>query len=230
MRTSLLILLFLTIASLHCVAQYIALPDSVLSSSVVSDEVVIETPEATGAPALYYDPLFREAPAVNLEDYLTSPIHAQSLFYDLPELPSEFFIHMLVLHLSKADVPGLEEEMAMYNLMLENFTKNLYEGGSYSVPYVPAVYGDTHSSTFVTAGGGATLYSGTLDPLEAYRKWVQDRRLMRARSIIKELEAPTMTSQPEVSPSSVTLPGNLLQENNYDVKVKKDGDNPPYRP
>lgn len=225
MRQFFVIFLFAIIA-LSATAQYVVLPDSVFSQG----DIMNELPELPTTSTNYLEPLFRATPAVTLDDYVVSPSPSQSYFYDLPETPSQFYMHMLVLHLSRIDVPGLEEEMARYNLMLENFTGNLYSGGGYTLPYVPSIYSDTRSSTFVSAGGGFTVYSGCLDPLEAYRNWVQERRLMRAKAIIRDLEGYQPLDPAAVEPSSLKLPDNLLQENNYDVKVKKSGDDPPYRP
>ena len=230
MRILLLILVSSVAATISvCCGQSVVLPDSLFSgqqsvvhSSELPHSEIVFTPSMS-------EPLFREAPALTLSDYITAPDQSQSLFYEFPEMPSEFYMHVLILHLSKVKIPELEAYMARYNLMLENFSRNLLSGGDYKVPYVPAIVSDTHSSTFVTAGGGAVVYSGTLDPLEAYRRWVQERRLMRAKAIIHNLEEELPTRE-ELKMSNVTLPDNLLKEDNFDVKVKQSGDNPPYRP
>ncbi|MBO7317122.1 MAG: hypothetical protein J6U43_00165, partial [Bacteroidales bacterium] len=165
--------------------------------------------------------------------YLTAPDYSNILFEYLPELPSDFFLHVLLLHLSKVKIPGMEAELARYNLMIENFNRNLYEGGSYTVPYVPAIVRDiTSVGSSVVSGGAGVVVSGCLDPLEAYRRWVQERRLLRARKIIRYLEDETLPSKEEMMTKELKVSNNFLQmkDDGYDVKVKADGDNPPYRP
>ncbi|MBE6307447.1 MAG: hypothetical protein E7084_07335 [Bacteroidales bacterium] len=224
------ILLSIVLYSLCVEAQTITLSDTLFAMPNNTEDVVTlptERPRFTIDGAL-----FEVAPAVKVEDYLTAPDYSHSFFDYFPELPSEFFLHVLVLHLSKVKIPGLEADLARYNIMLENFNRNLYEGGGYKVPYVPAIVGDTHSSTFVTAGGGIVVYSGCLDPLEAYRRWEQERRLLRARKIINFLEDDTPSAIQRDAADNMPISPNLfnMPDDNYDVKVKKDGDNPPYRP
>lgn len=223
----LLLILLSSFATMLCIChgQSVVLPDTLFSTQI--GELPHDNHHFT---PILNEPLFREAPAMTFEDYITAPTHSDDLFYEFPEMPSEFYLHVLVLHLSKVKIPGLDAEMARYNLMLDNFSRNLLQGGNYKVPYVPAIVCDTHSSTFITAGGGATVYSGYLDPLEAYRRWVQERRLMRAKAIISELEANPLPTRNEMKMAPITLPENMLQEENYDVKVKQAGDAPPYRP
>lgn len=213
-----------------CTGQSVTLPDSLFVG-----RTSVETPESMVENELFFTPLtddalFRTAPAVTFDEFITAPVNTQTLFYEFPEMPSEFYLHVLVLHLSKVKIPGLETEMARYNLMLENFSRNLLRGGNYNVPYVPGIVNETRSATYVSAGGGVVVYSGYLDPFEAYNRWVQERRLMRAKAIIRQLEEESLPTREELKMSTIKMPDNLLQENNYDVKVKQDGDNPPYRP
>ena len=215
-----------------CKAQTIALPDSLF----YVDGVVIENNElpALNAPHFSLDsPLFEVAPAVTLEDYLTAPDMSDSFFAYLPVRPSEFFLHVLLLHLSKVKIRGLEAELARYELMLDNFNRNLHKGGGYTVPYVPAIVSDVTSvaQSFVSAGSGVVV-SGCLDPLEAYRRWEQERRLLRAKTIIHTLEDVLLPPKDVTLTQDIKISPNLWQMNDddYDVKVKKDGDNPPYRP
>ena len=74
------------------------------------------------------------------------------------------------------------------------------------------------------------VYNGCLDPLEAYRRWVQERRLLRARAIIRDLDE--MPTKEDLKSKKLDIAPTLMQMNDdsYDVKVKSDGDNPPYRP
>ena len=220
------LLLLLLLSGPLCRSQVISLPDTLLSSG---GELPVQLPHL---PELSLDnTLFDVAPAVTFEDFVTSIAPYEHSFYELPELPSEFFLHVLLLHLSKVKIPGLEQELARYGMMLENFHHNLLEGGSYSVPYVPAMAHD-HGRTMMPAASASSgvVVSGCLDPLEAYRRWVQERRLMRARKIIHSLEEPELPRKEEMKAYEIGLPRNLLYEDNYDVKVKLDGDNPPYRP
>lgn len=194
-----------------CAGQSVVLPDSLfdVSHSAVGDKIDAPQSDVPRFTFDYLDEAFRVAPTVAWNELSDAPWSAQTHFSDLPEVSSQFFVHVLLLHLSKVKIEGLDEHMAQYNLMLKNFNRGLYEN----------------------LRGPAVLYSGCLDPVEAYRRWVQERRLSRAKSIIRYLEddTPSMTAS-KVSPSSFRLPDNLLQENNYDVKVKADGNNPPYRP
>lgn len=221
------ILLFLLVIAVPlCYSQVISLPDSLLNTS---GDLPVQQPHV---PTLSLDnTLFEVQPAVTFEDFVTQPASYENPFYELPEMPSEFFLHVLVLHLSKVKIPGLEAELARYNLMLDNFNRNLLEGGGYSVPYVPAMISD-HGRTMGVSSSSSSgvVMSGCLDPLEAYRKWVQERRLIRARKIIHSLEEDAMPVKSDKKPNEIKLPQNLLIEDNYDVKVKVDGDNPPYRP
>ena len=216
------------------VAQTIALPDS-LFSAVRGREVIEEgnLPQPDAPRFSFDEPLFVVPPATTVEDYLTAPDYSNSLLYYLPEQSSEFFLHVLLLHLSKTKIPELEAEMVVYKTMMKNFNRNLYKGGGYSVPYVPAIVSDVTSvgSSFATGSSGVVV-SGCLDPIEAYRRWVQDRRLLRARTIIRYLEEGAMPTQEEVLSKELKVSNNLLQmkDDSYDVKVKSDGDNPPYRP
>lgn len=231
LRQLLVILTMIAISALLCQGQHIVLPDTVFDA-YKSDNISDFTSGKDLIPIQpLTDPLFQEAPAVSLEDYVVAPDRTQSLFYEFPEMPSEFYLHVLVLHLSKVKIPGLEAEMARYNLMLENFSRNLLQGGNYTVPYVPAIVTDTRAATLISSGGGGgVVVSGTLDPFEAYNRWVQERRLMRAKSIIREFESLPVPKEEDLKMSTILLPDNLLQENNYDVKVKQAGDDPPYRP
>lgn len=194
-----------------CGAQSVVLPDSLFnaSRSAVDDGLDVPPTDVPHFTFDYVDRTFRIAPTTSWDELSDAPWSVQSHFSDLPEVSSQFFVHVLLLHLSMIKIEGLDEHMAQYNLMLSNFNRNLYDN----------------------LQGPAVLYSGCLDPVEAYRRWVQDRRLQRAKSIIRYLEDDTpQMSTAKVSPSSFKLPDNLLQENNYDVKVKADGNNPPYRP
>ena len=220
---------------LVCHGQTITLPDSLFYH--YNNNVTDNTDELSPMPSSQlspYNALFEVAPAVTIEDYLTSPDPSLSLFHYFPELPSEFYLHVLVLHLSKVKIPGLEADLARYALMLENFNRNLYKGGGYTVPYVPAVVSDVTSvaQSFASGGGSGVVVSGCLDPLEAYRRWVQERRLLRARTIIRSLEEHVMPTKEEQEEQNLVVSPALWQFNDdsYDVKVKKDGDNPPYRP
>lgn len=221
------ILLLLSLPSaVLCHSQVISLPDTLLAPG---GELPTQRPHL---PELSIEnSLFEVMPAVTFEDFVTGVASYEKSFYELPEMPSEFYLHVLLLHLSKVKIPGLEEELARYNQMLENFSRNLLKGGDYTVPYVPAMVSD-HGRTmlpFASSSSGVVV-SGCLDPLEAYRRWVQERRLMRARKIIHSLEEPELPRKEEIKAHEIGLPRNLLHEDNYDVKVKLDGDNPPYRP
>lgn len=204
----LLILLFCTaLCCVRAVGQTVVLPDTIFGTP----DNRLDTPPS-GHPGFTFehiDESFRIAPGASWDEIAEMPWVEESHFSDLPEVASQFFVHVLLLHLSKIEIAGLDESMAQYNLMLQNFNRNLYD--------------NLH--------GPAVLYSGCLDPVEAYRRWVQERRLQRAKSIIRYLEddTPVMSSK-SVPASSFQLPDNLLQESNYDVKVKLAGDNPPYRP
>ena len=229
------ILLCLLLGIMVCKAQTVVLPDSLFQSTVADVVADNNTIPQYDYPQFSFDSqLFEVAPAVKLEDYLTAPDMSDSFFYDLPELPSEFFLHVLVLHLSKVKIPGLEADLARYSMMLENFNKNLYKGGGYTIPYVPAIVSDVTSvaHSVVNSASGVVVYSGCLDPLEAYRRWVQECRLLRAKAIIHSLENDAMPTKEEQAAQNLSISPNLLQmtDDNYDVKVKKDGNNPPYRP
>ena len=225
-----LLILYIVVMGIGlCRGQSIVLPDRLFVG-----ETLKEMPDDLVESELYFtlltnEQLFRTAPAVTFEEYVTAPVSSQSLFYEFPDMPSEFYLHVLVLHLSKVKIPGLDAEMARYNLMLENFSRNLLRGGNYEVPYVPGIVSETRTASFITTGSGIVV-SGCLDPFEAYNRWVQERRLMRAKAIIRQLEETPLPTREEMKMSTIKLPDNLLKENNYDVKVKQDGDNPPYRP
>lgn len=197
--------------SLWCMGQSVVLPDTLF---VASQPDVVDgvgsLPDAQPQFTLdYVDNLFRMVPTAKWDEYAEMPWTDRSEFTDLPEYCSQFFVHVLLLHLSKIKIAGLDEQLALHNLMLNNFNRNLYDN----------------------LQGPSVIYSGCLDPVEAYRRWVQKRRLQRAEGIIKFLEDEEPVLSPKkVSSQSFKLPDNLLQENNYDVKVKADGNNPPYRP
>lgn len=197
--------------SLWCMGQSVVLPDTLFAASQpdVADGVG-PLPDAQPQFTLdYVDNLFRMVPTAKWDEYAEMPWTDRSEFTDLPEYCSQFFVHVLLLHLSKIKIAGLDEQLALHNLMLNNFNRNLYDN----------------------LQGPSVIYSGCLDPVEAYRRWVQKRRLQRAEGIIKFLEDEEPVLSPKRVPSqSFKLPDNLLQENNYDVKVKADGNNPPYRP
>ena len=217
-----------------CEAQTVALPDSLFSVDSALDMTESDNLPQLDAPRFSFDePLFVVPPATTVEDYLTAPDYSNSLLYYLPEQPSEFFLHVLLLHLSKTKIPELEAEMVVYKTMIKNFNHNLYKGGGYSVPYVPAIVSDVTSvgSSFATGGSGVVV-SGCLDPIEAYRRWVQERRLLRARTIIRYLEEESLPTKEELKSKNLDIAPNFMQMNDdgYDVKVKSDGDNPPYRP
>ena len=217
-----------------CEAQTVALPDSLFSVDSALDMTESDNLPQLDAPRFSFDePLFVVPPATTVEDYLTAPDYSNSLLYYLPEQPSEFFLHVLLLHLSKAKIPELEAEMAVYKTMIKNFNHNLYKVGGYSVPYVPAIVSDVTSvgSSFATGGSGVVV-SGCLDPIEAYRRWMQERRLLRARTIIRYLEEESLPTKEDLKSKNLDIAPNFMQMNDdgYDVKVKSDGDNPPYRP
>ena len=217
-----------------CEAQTVALPDSLFSVDSALDMTESDNLPQLDAPRFSFDePLFVVPPATTVEDYLTAPDYSNSLLYYLPEQPSEFFLHVLLLHLSKTKIPELEAEMVVYKTMIKNFNHNLYKVGGYSVPYVPAIVSDVTSvgSSFATGGSGVVV-SGCLDPIEAYRRWVQERRLLRARTIIRYLEEESLPTKEELKSKNLDIAPNFMQMNDdgYDVKVKSDGDNPPYRP
>lgn len=194
-----------------CNGQSVALPDTLFNASfgVADNKVDVPQQEPPHFTFDYIDRSFRLAPVTSWDELSEMPWSSQPLFSDLPEVSSQFFVHVLLLYLSKVKIEGLDEYMAWYNMMLQNFNRGLYDN----------------------LVSSAALYSGCLDPVEAYRRWAQERRLQRAKGIIQFLEdeTPAVTSS-KISPSSFKLPDNLLQENNYDVKVKSDGNNPPYRP
>ena len=222
----LIVILFSIIAILTpAVAQVIVMPDSLFSKSTNDGE---HDSSMRGIDFGENVQLFKEAPAVTLEDYVTNPYYYETHFHHMPDYLSEFYVHVMLLHLSKIDVPGLDAHLSRYRVMLENFNHNLLEGGGYEIPYVPAIYSEVRSGNVISGGGGIVV-TGTLDPFEAYNRWVQERRLMRARQIIGELEQVTPIRE-DINATKIVLPTNLLEENNYDVKVKKDGNNPPYRP
>lgn len=224
----LLITLLVTLLAPVCHSQTIALPDILFAVPTIAGDVAPHRP-VQGVEMR--DVLFEVAPAVTFEDYVTNPHRQESLFHEFPELPSEFYFHVLLLHLSKANVPGLQASMSRFKVMLDNFNRNLLQGGGYVTPYVQAIYSDTRGISMMGRSGSAGLVvSGTLDPLEAYRRWVQERRLMRARNIIRQLEELPAQYSAEPPLGKVVLPANLLEETDYDVKVKQDGNNPPYRP
>ena len=61
---------------------------------------------------------------------------------------------------------------------------------------------------------------------------MQQKRRDRARQVIKEFEGdewPKLDQTEGRKSVKIRLP-DLLKEENFDVKVKADGDNPPYRP
>lgn len=212
MRIKLLILLlFVALCSVRSVGQTVVLPDTIFDASQAGYADGREMPQSD-YPSFTFDYIgesFRVAPGASWDELADMPWADKSQFSDLPEVASQFFLHVLLLHLSKIKIAGLDEHMAQYNLMLGNFNRNLYDN----------------------LQGPAVLYSGCLDPVEAYRRWVQERRLKRAKSIIQYLEDDTPVMSPKKVPeSSFKLPDNLLQEDNFDVKVKSAGDNPPYRP
>ena len=227
-----ILLCVLVSGAMLCEAQTIALPDTLFGTpdrTVITD--ARELPSQDAPQFTFEEPLFRVAPAITVEDYLTAPFYSDSFFQYFPELPSEFFLHVLLLHLSKIEIPGIEAELARHQLMLDNFNRNLYEGGGYTIPYVPAIVSDvTTIAHSFAAGGGMVVYNGCLDPLEAYRRWVQERRLLRARAIIRNLE--DMPTKEEQKSKQLDIAPNFMQMNDagFDVKVKSDGDNPPYRP
>lgn len=202
-----LIFFAFTVSVLCGGAQSVVLPDSLFVASEDVDGVSLSQPRFTYD---YIDRSFRAAPVSALKDYSAEAWSFERHFSDLPDAPSEFFVHVLLLHLSKVRIEGVEEKMALYDLMMKNFNKNLYDG-----LYGPSV-----------------VYSGCLDPVEAYRRRMQARRLERARRIIEYLEDGESVPVYDggVSPFAIDLPDNLLQETDYNVKVKRDGDNPPYRP
>lgn len=175
------------------------------------------------------EPLFQVAPAVTFKDYIEAPAIHSPLFLDLPDIPSEFFIHVLILHLSKAEIPGLDKQMAQYKQMLDNFNRDLLKGGTYAPPYIPAIANDVSRGAVMFGGSGGIVFSGCLDPLEAYRRHMQKKRLERAKQIIDEFEQGNTPINNDIKSVKIKLP-DLLKEDNYDIKVKSDGDNPPYRP
>ena len=227
MKRLIVILLFVAALFTRVVAQVVVMPDSLFvhSTSDTDNNRLLRGVELGDNVQL-----FKEAPAVTLEDYVTTPYYHETHFHYMPDYVSEFYVHVMLLHLSKIEILGLDAQLAQYSVMLDNFHHNLLQGGSYDIPYVPAIYGETHSG-FVTGGGGGAgvVFSGTLDPFEAYNRWMQERRLMRARKIIRELEQIAPIKE-EVNATKIALPANLLEETNYDVKVKQAGNNPPYRP
>lgn len=218
------------------VGQTIELPDSLFRSSSGGLHLGLDGKEmpSTVVPESTIEPLFLTPPAVTFKDYVEAPASKNSsLFMELPDVPSEFFLHVLLLHLSKVKIPGLDEELEKYRIMLENFNRNLYSGGNYSTPYVPAIIKDHFgSSVGGVSGNSGLVFSGCLDPVEAYRRYMQQKRLERARQVIKEFEGdelPTRDQTEGLKSVKIKLP-DLLKEENFDVKVKADGNNPPYRP
>lgn len=229
-----ILLCVLVASAVLCEAQTIALPDTLFGATDSDGTTDAQELPSLDMPSFTFEePLFKVAPAVTVEDYLTAPTYSDSFFQYFPEQPSEFFLHVLLLHLSNIDIPGLDAELARHRLMLDNFNRNLYEGGGYTIPYVPAIVSDvTTIAHSFAAGGGMVVYNGYLDPLEAYRRWVQERRLLRARAIVRQLEDGTLPTKEELKSKKLDIAPNLMQMNDdsYDVKVKSDGDNPPYRP
>ena len=211
-------------------AQIIELPDTLFlpsSGDIRLDRNGTELPLSNPEKP---EPLFKIAPAVTFKDYIEAPAASTPIFAELPDIPSEFFVHVLILHLSKIEIPGLEEKMAQYMLMLDNFNRNLFEGGGdYAPPYVPAIINETSRAAAMFGGGGGVVVSGCLDPLEAYRRYVQKKRLDRAKQVIDDFEKDDIPVRNETKSLKIPLP-DLLKEENFDVKVKSDGDNPPYRP
>lgn len=215
-------------------AQTIVLPDTLFYVSQESSATEADNlPRPETSRFSFDQPLFVVPPATTVEDYLTAPDYSNSILYYLPEQSSEFFLHVLLLHLSKVTTPEIEAEMAVYRTMMKNFNHNLYKGGGYSVPYVPAIVSDVTSvGSSVLSGGAGVVMSGCLDPIEAYRRWVQERRLLRARKIIRYLEDDALPTKEELKSKNLDIAPNFMQmeDAGYDVKVKSDGDNPPYRP
>ncbi len=224
------------VVSTVVVGQTVELPDSLFRSSAGGLHLGLDGKElpSTVVPESTVEPLFLTPPALTFKDYVEAPARDNSvLFMDLPDVPSEFFLHVLLLHLSKVEIPGLDEELETYRIMLENFNRNLYRGDNYSTPYVPAIVKDHFGASVggLSAGGGL-VFSGCLDPVEAYRRYMQQKRLERARQVIKAFEGdelPTRDQTEGAKGVKIKLP-DLLKEENFDVKVKKDGDNPPFRP
>ncbi len=231
-RTAILFF-FVTALPLMAVAQTIELPDSLFRSSSQSGSMGIDGIELPMLqPEELIEPLFVTPPATTFREYIEAPApHDSPLFMELPEVASEFFLHVILLHLSKIDIPGLDEQQAAYRTMLENFYRNLYSGGNYSIPYVPAIANEVSRASMLmgSSGGSGVVVSGCLDPLEAYRRYIQKKRMERARQVIDDFEDNRLPTIEEQTVKKLTLP-NLLQETNFDVKVKKDGDNPPFRP
>ena len=159
------------------VGQTIELPDSLFRSSSGGLHLGLDGKEmpSTVVPESTIEPLFLTPPAVTFKDYVEAPASKNSsLFMELPDVPSEFFLHVLLLHLSKVKIPGLDEELEKYRIMLENFNRNLYSGGNYSTPYVPAIIKDHFgSSVGGVSGNSGLVFSGCLDPVEAYRRYMQ---------------------------------------------------------
>lgn len=228
--------LLVAVVSTVVVGQTVELPDSLFGPSAGGLHLGLGGKElpSTVVPEQTVEPLFMTPPAVTFKDYMEAPARSDSpLFMELPDVPSEFFMHVLLLHLSKVKIPGLDEELERYRIMLENFNRNLYGGGNYSTPYVPALVKDHFgASVGGLSGGSGLVFSGCLDPVEAYRRYMQQKRLERARQVIKEFEGdelPTRDQTEGRKSVKIRLP-DLLKEENFDVKVKADGDNPPYRP
>ncbi len=214
-------------------AQVVLLPDSLFNTSFHDEYSDVTGVDKTSiVKDDLSQPLFVVEPALTFKDYIEAPANPTSSFFvDLPDVPSEFWLHVILLHLSREDIPGLAEKLANYNLMLENFNRNLYSGGGYSIPYVAAPYSDvSRMGMMSTTAGSGVVITGCLDPLEAYRRWVQKKRMERAKQVISDFENDLQPVNNENSAIKLVLPQNLLQENNYDVKIKKDGDNPPFRP
>lgn len=214
-----------------CGAQTVTLPDSLFSAHGVTDDDNL--PELDAPRFSFDEPLFIVPPASTVEEYLTAPDYSNILFEHFPERPSEFFMHVLLLHLSNVKIPGMEAELARYKLMIDNFNRNLYKGGGYTVPYVPAIVSDVTSVAHSAAhSASGVVVTGCLDPLEAYRRWEQERRLLRARTIVRYLEDAPLPSKAELVTKQLNVSDNFLQmkDDGHDVKVKADGNNPPYRP
>lgn len=214
-------------------AQTVELPDTLFlpsSTGVRLDRNGIELPKQL-IPGETQEPLFKIAPAVTFKDYIEAPVVNAPLFVDLPDIPSEFFLHVLILQLSKIEIPELEENLAQYRLMLDNFNRNLLNGKSdYPPPYTPITNEISRAATMF--GGGVSsgvVVTGCLDPLEAYRRYMQQKRMERAKQVIDDFERDDMPVNNEKNNIKINLP-NLLKENNLDIKTKNDGDNPPYRP
>ncbi len=229
MLRKLLILALLVFCSTISFGQSITLPDSIFSIPS-SEQDVIYGDDIPDIVIPFDKPQFLEQDVSPFDNSMIDLVYSPQFFNYLPDAVSEHLVHVLLLHLSKIDIPGLEEHMLWYNTMLDNFSRNLYSGGGFTFPYNSPIFSDTHSSTFITAGGGFVVYNGCLDPVEAYRRWLQQKRLKRAGEVIRTIEEmPTRATTTQGMPA-ISLPDNLLNETNYDVKVKLDGDNPPYRP